>query len=572
MDTDPPRAPDTPITTTLRGRVLLDTPILNKSTAFTHEERHALGLEGLLPHRVETIETHLERTREEYSLKTTDVGRHVFLRSLQDTNEVLFHRFLADHLEDLLPIVYTPTVGDACRRFSHIYRHPRGLFVAEPDLHHVDEMLENVARPHPDVIVVTDGERILGLGDQGVGGMGIPIGKLSLYTAFGGIDPARTLPVLLDAGTDNQELLDDPLYMGWHHERIRGERYDRFVDGFVQAVRRHFPHVLLQWEDFARDTATPLLERYRDQILSFNDDIQGTAAVTLAVVLAGLRSTGRTLRDQRICVVGAGSAGTGIAEQVVRALVSAGLDEDDARRRLYLVDRQGLLHDRMEDLEPFQARFAQPHEAVRDWAAAERPGGGDGRIELLDVVRHAHPSVLVGVSGQPGLFTEEVVRELAAGCERPVILPLSNPTSRAEARPADLLAWTDSRAMVATGSPFDDVTLEGTTHEIAQANNVYVFPGLGLGTVASGATKVSDEMLTAAAWTLSDAAPCLDDDRGRSLLPALTDVRELSRTIALAVAREAQRHGLAEERSEEELARRVDELRWTPRYRPILPG
>ena len=418
----------------------------------------------------------------------------------------------------MMPIVYTPTVGLACQQFSHIFRRPRGLFVAYPERDDLDEILGNAASPHIDVIVVTDGERILGLGDQGAGGMGIPIGKLSLYSACGGIHPATTLPILLDVGTNNRERLDDPLYVGWRHKRIAGAEYDAFIEAFVAAVERKFPDVLLQWEDFAQPHAGPILDRYRDRLCTFNDDIQGTAAVTTGTLMAAVAATGGRLKDQRVAILGAGSAGCGIAEQLVAALVEEGLGEPDARLRFFLVDRQGLLHDGLSGLAPFQQKFVQPKDRVSGW----RSNSGEV-ISLLDVVRNAQPTMLIGVSGQPGTFTEAIVRSMAEHAERPIIFPLSNPTSRSEARPADLIAWTDGRALIATGSPFEDVVHGGRKYPIAQCNNSYIFPGLGLGVLAVKARRVSNAMVMAAARALAECSPSRNDPAG-ALLPALRGI------------------------------------------------
>ena len=504
------------------GQLLLERPLLNKGTAFTMEERRSFGLLGLLPPAQENLEEQADRAYEAYRAKPTDLERHIYLRQLQDTNETLFYRLLTDHLAELMPIVYTPTVGLACEQFSHIFRRPRGLFVAYPERDHIDEILENAASPRVDVIVVTDGERILGLGDQGAGGMGIPIGKLALYTACGGIHPATTLPILLDVGTNNRERLEDPLYVGWRHERITGADYDSFIEAFVASVLRKFPDVLLQWEDFAQTHAAPILERYRDRLCTFNDDIQGTAAVTTGSLLAAVAATGGRLQDQRVAILGAGSAGCGIAEQLVAAMVEEGLPVSDARSRFFLVDRPGLLHDGIAGLQPAQQRLVQPQAGVEAWRT--RPGEA---ITLFDVVRHARPTILIGVSGQPGVFTEEIVRTMAGLVDRPIIFPLSNPTSRSEASPTDLLAWTDGRALIATGSPFDDVTHDGRRYPIAQCNNSYIFPGVGLGVLAVKARRVNDAMLMAAARALASCSPARNDPSA-SLLPPLTESRAVS--------------------------------------------
>jgi malate dehydrogenase (oxaloacetate-decarboxylating) len=547
----------------LAGHLLLERPLLNKGTAFTAQERRELGLLGLLPPHEETIDEQAARAYGAYQDKPTDIERHIYLRQLQDTNETLFYRLLLDHLGEMMPIIYTPTVGLACERFSQILRRPRGLFLAYSERDSIDEILENAASPQVEVIVVTDGERILGLGDQGAGGMGIPIGKLSLYTACGGIHPATTLPIMLDVGTNNEERLRDPLYIGWRHERVIGAEYDQFIETFVQAVKRKFPEVLLQWEDFAQAHAIGILERYRDQLCTFNDDIQGTAAVATGTLLAAVAATGGHLNDQRVVIFGAGSAGCGIGEQIVAAMRAEGLSEPDARGRFFLIDRQGLLHDGLTGLQPFQHRFVQPRERVEGWRSAEGQP-----IGLLEVIKNARPTILIGVSGQPHSFTEDAVRAMAAQVDRPVILPLSNPTSRVEAAPADLIAWTDGRALIATGSPFEDVVYKGRRYSVAQCNNSYIFPGLGLGVLASGARRVTDSMFMAAARALADCAPSRIDPAG-SLLPPLSESRRVSRTIALAVAGEAQRDGMAELCPPEEIERLVDARMWTPRYLPM---
>jgi malate dehydrogenase (oxaloacetate-decarboxylating) len=535
---------------------------LNKGTAFSAEERERLGLDGLLPPVVENLDTQLERVEHEYASKQTDLGRHVFLRALQDRNAVLFYAFVERHLAELLPIVYTPTVGLACQQWSRIYRRERGLFLSWPQRGRVKELLENaVGDLEIDVVVVTDGERVLGLGDLGIGGMGIPVGKLALYTAAGGLDPARTLPVMLDVGTDNESLLSDPLYLGWRHRRVRGAEYDELVDAFVDALRERLPGVLLQWEDFAQLHANRLLARHRDRICSFNDDIQGTAAVTVAAIVAGLGIAGTSVEELRLVVVGAGSAGTGIAGQAVRAMVAAGVAEDDARQRCWLVDRDGLLHDRMEGLASFQQPFARSWNEVADW-----DDDADGVVDLLDVVRRVGPHALVGVTGQPGLFTEDIVRAQAAQVERPIVLPLSNPTPRAEAFPADVLTWTEGAALVGTGSPFGPVEIAGRTVPIAQVNNVYVFPGVGLGVVAVKAQVVSDEMLTAAATEIGRLAA---ENADGGILPPVTESRNVARHVAVAVARTAVHQGLAAPMTDAEIAARIDEVGWSPVYREL---
>ncbi len=496
------------------GHLLLEKPLLNKGTAFTREERHQFGLLGLLPPVEESLEEQAARAYEAYQDKPSDLERHIYLRQLQDTNETLFYRVLIDHISEMMPVIYTPTVGLACERFSHIFRRPRGLFVAYPERDSLEEILGNAPSPRIELIVVTDGERILGLGDQGAGGMGIPIGKLSLYAACGGIHPATTLPVLLDVGTNNKERLEDPMYVGWRHERIAGEEYDSFIEAFVASVEHKFPHALLQWEDFAKPHAAPILERYRDRLCTFNDDIQGTAAVTTGALLAAVSVAGGQLRDQRVVILGAGSAGTGIAEQLVAAMVAEGLAEGEARSRFFLVDREGLLHDGLAGLTSAARRFAQPSERIASWRS-----GSDAAVSLGDVVRNARPTILIGTSGQPGVFSEAVVRAMTQHVDRPIIFPLSNPTSRSEAKPRDLIAWSDGRALVATGSPFEPVSHDGRTYPIAQCNNSYVFPGLGLGVLAVKARRVSDAMLMSAAQALAGSARRGKTQTGRSCHP-----------------------------------------------------
>jgi malate dehydrogenase (oxaloacetate-decarboxylating) len=543
--------------TDLRGRALLNDPWHNKGTAFTAEERIARDLDGLLPPRVETIAEQCARIDEKYWRLHDDLERHIFLRALHDTNVVLFYAYVEANLAELLPILYTPTVGLACQEFSHIYRRPQGLFLSYADRDRIPQRLAAIDHD-VDVVVVTDGEGILGLGDLGIGGMGIPIGKLSLYTAVGGIDPRRTLPVFLDVGTNNPALLEDPLYLGWRHERITGAAYHDFVDTFVDALASRFPDVLLQWEDFAGHHAADLLQRHRNQILSFNDDIQGTAAVTLAAVHAAVAATGTALVDQRICIVGAGSAGTGIATMLADALTADGAT--DPASHLHLIDADGLLHDHRTDLTAHQHPFAQPWDHVADWA------NHTGPTPLAEVVDHVRPTVLIGVSGQPGLFTEAIIRSVAATTPHPIVLPLSNPTRHAEALPGDLLAWTDGRALIATGSPFGPVTRDGTTHTIAQANNVYIFPGLGLGALAARAHTVSDTMLHAAARAVADTSPCTSAGPNAPILPPLDDLHTVSRRIATAVAHAAIEAGVADPTNTDYVNSRIADRWWTPRY------
>ena len=549
----------------LRGRRLLDSPLLNKGTAFTEIERRDFDLIGLLPPLVETLELQTVRAYEAYRRKSDDLERHIYLRALQDTNETLFYKLLLDHAEEMLPIIYTPVVAEACVHFSHIYRRPRGLFVSYPLRDQIGQVLRNRPNPEVEVIVVTDGQRILGIGDQGVGGLGIPIGKLALYALLGGIRPERTLPIILDAGTNNVERLRDPEYLGWRHERLNGSEYDAFVDRFVAAVRDEMPDALLQWEDFAIAHARPILERYRDTMLTFNDDIQGTAAVALGAVLAAVKVAGRRLRDQTIVILGAGSAGIGVAETLRAAMIEDGVAAADAGPRIVVVDKDGLVHDARTDLSAEQRRFAQPSSAVAGW-----PKTANGGCGLEDVIRSVPATVLIGLSTAAGAFTEPIVRAMARATDRPIIFPLSNPTDRAEAVPADLLRWTDGRAIVATGSPFAPVEFGGRKVPIAQCNNVFVFPALGLGVVAAKARRVTDRMLRAAARALADASPAISDPHG-SLLPPIRDLRRVAVDVAFAVARQAQDDGVAPACPHDELQARVVASQWSPEYPAFEP-
>jgi malate dehydrogenase (oxaloacetate-decarboxylating) len=544
------------------GQAKLFDPLTTKGTAFTHAERRKYGLLGLLPIAEKTLQQQVEHSWHEFSTRRNDLDKHIYLRALQDRNETLFYRLLGEHIPETMPIVYTPTVGEACQRFSGIYRRPRGLFVSYPDRDELREVLRN--RPHrdPDVIVVTDGQRILGLGDQGIGGMGIPIGKLSLYTLIGGIDPARTLPIVLDVGTDNVELLEDPQYLGWRHRRISDDDYYAFIDEFVAIVHEELPNVLLQWEDFATAHALPILERYRDKLLTFNDDIQGTAAVTLGALHGAAKVAGRPVSQQQVVMLGAGSAGIGVLDMVRREMVAQGLSEADALGRIWVVDVQGLLTDDRTDLSAGQRAFAQPANRTADW-------GLSGPPQLADVVHHVDVGVLLGLSTAAGAFTEEIVRELAAKTERPIIFPLSNPTSHAEAHPAELDEWTDGRALIATGSPFAPLHRNGVERPIAQCNNVYIFPAMGLAVTAAQATRVTDEMMRVAAATLGDASPALTDPDG-PLLPAWSDVPDVAIRIAHAVAAQAIADGVAPKRTDDELTERITQVRWIPEY-PAAP-
>jgi malate dehydrogenase (oxaloacetate-decarboxylating) len=550
-----------PLYITFAGPVLLETPLLNKGSAFSLRERQQFNLEGLLPHAIETIEEQATRAYQQLQHFSEDIDKHIYLRNIQDTNETLFYQLVTEHLEEIMPIIYTPTVGEACQSFSKIYRRRRGLFISYPDIDRIDDVLQNATKHNIKVIVVTDGERILGLGDQGIGGMGIPVGKLALYTACGGISPAYTLPVVLDVGCNNKEITEDPMYMGWRNKRISGEEYYKFVDAFIQAVKRRWPGVLLQFEDFAQKNAMPLLDKYKNDLCCFNDDIQGTAAVTVGTLMAACKARGETLGQQRITFVGAGSAGCGIAEQIVAQIMSEGIDEETARKQIFMVDRYGLLVDSMDKMVFFQKPLAQKRTDINHWDVKEA-----NNATLLEVISNAKPTILIGVSGQPGLFTEAVIKEMAKHTEQPVVLPLSNPTSRVEAQPKDIIQWTQGRAIVATGSPFAPVVYEGKTHEIAQCNNSYIFPGIGLGVLAVKAKRITKNMLITASRTLAECSPLALDGKG-PLLPELKDIREVSKKIAKAVAIQAMEDGVTFKRPDDAVDNALERNFWSPEYR-----
>jgi malate dehydrogenase (oxaloacetate-decarboxylating) len=548
------------VRTALSGYELLNDPLLNKGTAFTEAERDAFELHGLLPPHVATLDYQVQRRLDAFRKLGGDIQKYVFLRGLQDTNETLFYALLTRNIEEMMPIVYTPTVGLGCQQFSSIFRKPRGLFLSYPHQDGIRRILGNPRFDGVEAIVVSDGERILGLGDQGAGGMGIPIGKLALYTACAGLHPATTLPIILDVGTDSREHLDDPQYIGWQHERMRGNAYDAFIATFVDAVRERWPHVLLHWEDFAIGNANRLLARYRDSLCTFNDDIQGTAAIAVGTLLSAINVTGTPLNEQRIAVFGAGSAGTGICALLWRAMVDAGVAEGEARSRFYLVDRDGLLVDSMTGLQPFQAPFAQKRAALSSWTLAS-----PDRIGLSDVVVNARPTVLIGTSGQPNAFHEAVVRAMADRVRRPVIFPLSNPTERAEATPQDLFEWTEGCAVIGTGSPFPPIERNGRDFRVDQTNNAYVYPGIGLGAIAAKARRISDGMFLAAARTIAEMSPAKHDPQA-NLLPPLVRSRELTFHVAMAVAKAAQADGLADIVSDQALAAAVKAKMWEPVY------
>jgi len=550
------------VRTQLHGIELLLNSRLNKGTAFTEEERTAFGLHGLLPPHIGSLEDQRERRKRVLDGRDTAFLKYSNMRDVQDNCETLFYSLIEHYTEELLPIVYTPTVGEGCQRFSEIWRRPRGLFLSYPQRHHIEQILADPRFDEVRCIVVSDGERILGLGDQGAGGMGIPIGKMALYTALGGIPPEHCLPILLDVGTDNEARLADPIYIGWQHQRIRGAEYDEFIEEFVCAVQRRWPNILLQWEDFAGVNAAILLRRYRDRLCTFNDDIQGTAAITTGTLLAAVRATGLPLKEQTIAIFGSGSAGIGIGDLLVARMIEEGLTEAEARRRIYSFNRYGLLVEGCQGIRPGQETLLRKRTDIDGWKL-DNPCA----VSLLDVVRNAKVTILVGVSAQPGAFSEEIVREMARHTARPIIFPLSNPTSKSEAMPADLFRWTNGRVLVGTGSPFDPVEVNGKLTRISQVNNSFIFPGLALGILVSRSTRVSDAMIMASAKALTGLSPALADPAA-PLLPPIADCRKVSLVIAEAVAKQAIADGTAEAVDDVTLRQRIRAYVWEPVYQP----
>jgi malic enzyme len=542
------------------GPDMLERPLLNKDAAFSQQEREKLGLRGLLPWRVATIDEQVALELEHLRDKSTDLEKYIGLAALQDRNETLFYRLLLDHLEELAPIVYTPTVGEACRKFSHILRRPRGLWITPDDVTCIPELLRNTGRSGIRLIVATDNERILGLGDQGAGGMGIPVGKLSLYSAGAGVHPSLTLPVSLDCGTDNADRLDDPLYLGYPKARLRGPAYDAFIEAFVEAVGAVYPDAVLQWEDFKQHNAIRLLDRYRHRITSFNDDIQGTAAVVAAGILAALRLRGEPLVRQRLVFLGAGAAGIGIARLIEAIMSAEGAGPDDIRGAVLMVDSRGLVFEERDHIDDDKRPFALPSSDLRRFGF--EPASW---YDLETVVRQVAPTILIGTSGQAGAFTETAIREMAARTPMPVVFPLSNPTVNSEATPADVLRWSEGRALVATGSPFDPVQTGSGIRVAGQANNVFIFPGVGLATIASRATEVTDRMFLIAATTLAGLVSA-DRLRQGALYPQIADLRPISRAIAIAVAREARDCGVSALAPDDDIEAVVDAAMWTPSY------
>ncbi|TXR72251.1 NAD-dependent malic enzyme [Bacillus sp. AR13-1] len=549
--------------TTLRGAEVLSTPLLNKGVAFTQEEREELGLKGLLPPAVLTLEEQARRAYEQFSSQPDDLLKNVYLTALHDRNEVLFYRILTEHLREMLPIVYTPTVGVAIQRYSHEYRKPRGIYLSINDPSGIEDAFANIGATaeNIDLVVVTDGEGILGIGDWGVGGINIAIGKLAVYTAAVGIDPSRVLPVILDVGTNREELLNNPFYIGNRHPRITGGAYDEFIDTFVQAVNKQFPKALLHWEDFSSRNARKILDKYRHDVCTFNDDIQGTGAVSLAAVLSAVKASGVPLSEHRVVVFGAGTAGIGIADQVRDAMVRVGLSDEESHNRFWCIDRNGLVTDNMEDLLDFQIPYARKEAEVSDWKQNDAIG-------LAEVVKHVKPTILIGTSTVAGAFKEEIIKEMASHVERPIILPMSNPTPLAEAKPADLIEWTEGKALVATGSPFEPVTYNGVTYVIGQSNNALIFPGLGLGTIVVRASVMTDGMFAAAAEAV---ASMVDTSQpGAPILPEVEELRNISELVAIEVAKVAVAEGVARENlSDDDIKIAVKEAIWEPEYRQI---
>ena len=554
-----------PVRIRARGRSVLTHPMLNRGTAFTPEQRQALGLQGLLPRGVSTLEGQLRRVYAQYRRQPDDLAKNVMLGNMRDRNEVLFCRLLADHLEEMLPIVYTPTVGKAIEQYSHEYRRPRGVFLDVNHPEDVEESLGNYGLDADDVdlLVATDSEGILGIGDQGVGGIDISIGKLAVYVAAAGLHPRRVIPVVLDMGTDNLRLLNDEMYIGNRHARVRDQRYDELIDAYVTAANKLFPHAMLHWEDFGASNARRILNKYASQVCTFNDDMQGTAAVVLAAAFAGVKAAGTRMRDQRVVIHGAGTAGIGIADMMRDVMIREGLSEPEATRRFWTLDSRGLITDDYPSLLDFQQPYARPAAEVANWSQEQ-----GGRVSLADVVANANPTMLIGTSTQSGAFTEFIVRHMAAAVDRPIIMPLSNPTSKAEAIPEDLIKWTDGRALVATGSPFPPVSHDGRTYTIAQANNALVFPGLGLGVAVVRARRITDEMIAAAADAV--AALAGPTGPGAALLPPVTDLRTVSAAVAIAVAQAAEEHGLAEQPLTDPV-KQIHQAMWRPEYPTFEP-
>lgn len=551
------------IETSVHGKHLLTTPQLNKSTAFTHEERRAFGLLGKLPNQVETLEEQVKRAYLQFSSYTSRLQQNIYLNNLHDKNQILFYKLLSRHLAEMLPIIYTPLVGTAVKSFSKEYRQPRGLYIAHSDQNLIDEIIGNRSNPDIDLIVVTDGEGVLGIGDQGIGGMDIPVAKLMVYSLCGGIDPTRTLPVFLDVGTNNQELLNDPMYLGCRHPRISAEKYDAFVHSFVNSIHKHFPNAFLHWEDLGRGNARRILDQFQEELCTFNDDIQGTGAVTLSALLAACDITGIPLEQHRIVVFGAGSAGTGISDQIVDAMVRCGLSPKDAYQRFWLIDRQGLLIDNDPELTQSQRQYARSPEEIVNW-----PLNDKSYASLTDTVRQVKPTILIGCSAQPGAFSQDIVETMTKHCDRPIIFPLSNPDEKCEAQPTNILTWSSGKALIATGTAFPAIEYQNRLVQVAQCNNALVFPGIGLGILAVRATRLSKAMIWSAAQALSEFSPSKKDSF-LPLLPSLDDAQAVAKGIAVAVAKTAIEKGLAQCNQDADIEKLVQEKFWIPRYLPF---
>jgi malate dehydrogenase (oxaloacetate-decarboxylating) len=551
------------IETSLCGKPLLTTPQLNKGTAFTYEERKEFGLLGKLPHRVETIEEQTKRAYLQYCSYTSRLKQNIYLNNLHDKNQILFYKLLNKHVGEMLPTIYTPIVGTAVKRFSLEYRQPRGLYIAHSDKRDLEEIINNRSNPEIDLIVVTDGEGVLGIGDQGIGGMDIPVAKLMVYSLCGGIDPSRTLPVFLDVGTNNQDLLNDPMYLGCRHPRIDSVAYDDFISTFVNTIHKHFPNAFLHWEDFGRGNARRILDQFQDVLCTFNDDIQGTGAVTLSALLAACDVTGIPLRDQRIVVFGAGSAGTGISDQIIDALIRDGLSPEEAYQRFWLIDRNGLLLNTDKELTDAQKPYARDAKELDAWPISDKECAF-----LTDTVRHVKPTILIGCSAQTGAFSQDIIETMSHTCERPIIFPLSNPDEKCEAQPADILQWSKGKALIATGTAFPPIEYHKRMVQVAQCNNALVFPGIGLGILAVDATRLTKDMILAASETLCTFAPSKKDSF-LPLLPSLDDAQTVAKKIAIAVAQSAINLGHAQKNQDKDLRQLIDDMFWEPRYLPF---
>ncbi len=548
--------------TSLSGEQLLHLPQLNKGSAFTAEERRSFGLLGRLPYRVETLDEQAARAYKQFSQQETPEKKAIFIGELYNTNQVLVYKLISKHVEEMTPIVYTPHVASTVETFSNEFRKPRGLYISYEDKDAIEEILDNRSVEQVDMIVVTDGERILGIGDQGAGGIGIPIGKLMLYSLFGGINPLNTLPIVLDLGTNNKRHLDDPEYLGWRHPRLEREEYDDFISKFVDALNKKLPGVFLQWEDFSKNNAPRILKKYRDKICSFNDDIQGTAAVTLAALLAALKVNGTKITDQRVVLLGAGSASTGISDLIVSGMMRAGMSEQEARGCFWILNSKGLITEKSENMIESQTPYLRDSASLANWTLQN-----SNKIDLLDVVKNVKPTILIGCSTVSGSFTEEIIKEMASHVDQPIIFPLSNPTSKCEALPKDLIKWTDGKALIATGSPFDPVEYNGRSYKIGQCNNALTFPGIGLGTVSAKATAISDEMIWVACATLCKQIPDTTDPT-EALVPSMSQAAHAAQEIGYAVAEQARKEGLSNIPESADIRTLVDAHIWRPEYLP----